>query len=1075
MPPAKGTTNAVRLFTELVALPEERLADFTFAHPVLLTPAYWPAFRRNARALGGAQNRALQILEVLTSIHQDLSEDPRGYPRLGPLEAILTRWKKGEITLEEACRQASMPATSRLLSLVYVRAACGRAQGMSINAWRDALAFQKIVLAAVDARGEMPDQGEIAYFAIVAWIEVVARAVTHIPDGSLLNTAVARGDELAKKLTGERLGDLLFVLGVLHLDPYFAENPITDYQTHYRRWRDRLNAYAPADRVEVPEVAEALSRSVKYLRRAADWLSGDRRARALKALAEALRWSQKIAGVAVSDAEIISAAQEAMRLFDPTNVRARVVLAALLAAMNEKPAIGDVPVELPVATPQKTGDRLTLDHYRHAIGLAVHSGYYDDALQLWTKAWPLAQGAESEGLRLAFVKLGLQVFTAQHSQKDASVDTLLAKANESLRLAKKESWPEIKTAGRLLALIHQCQEADAEDVALSILASMRTAVPQFAAEYAEIVDIVEATFLSNKAVNHVQRKEDAFAADAYAASLGLFTRRNCPDAALNVLARIRSLLDGEDHSAWGRVLVHMTTMAVPLEALIGDPVRGRLRNLWSRLMYLFSTGEHANADLIWLIEQHAKGLVFATLMDRHAPIRVTEEEQAILEEIEQLRTRVKRGPAEDDLDASLRLAAYAGASQQKAGATPEERLANLEHRFDETRIQSELRLAVPAKTLAFSRDHARARLGQRTVVADLFLGNDGQGMARVWMHLIRGGSTHVSMGGLGAPDSEALVTVGGVEVPTHILAPDVAAIRKSVLEDPGGPRAVKPEVEALLRRYGDELFGHTVRRFLDRARGDGCDHLCIVPHGPLFLLPFHLLGYGGQALSADWIVTYLPNLHLLNRIPRAQKGGLSPIVVAALGKEVAADHGLEPLAGVEDEAEAIAALYGAEPVVGARATKRTVLDALQTSIRVHIATHGEFRVHAPSFQCLYLAHSDVKERDGVLYAHELAGLDMAGLDVITLSACETGLGRFDRSDNLRGITASLLKAGARTIVSTLWPVHSEASALFFKTFYSELVASQSKLMAFARAQANTRKRFPAYRDWGSFLLQGDWA
>ena len=94
--------------------------------------------------------------------------------------------------------------------------------------------------------------------------------------------------------------------------------------------------------------------------------------------------------------------------------------------------------------------------------------------------------------------------------------------------------------------------------------------------------------------------------------------------------------------------------------------------------------------------------------------------------------------------------------------------------------------------------------------------------------------------------------------------------------------------------------------------------------------------------------------------------------------------------------------------------------------------------------------------------------------MITLSACETALGRYDITDNLRGIPASLLQRGARTIIGTLWPVETYTSHDFFTALYRELRQGRSILDAFTTAQRQTRERHPQYRDWGAFNLIGDW-
>lgn len=168
----------------------------------------------------------------------------------------------------------------------------------------------------------------------------------------------------------------------------------------------------------------------------------------------------------------------------------------------------------------------------------------------------------------------------------------------------------------------------------------------------------------------------------------------------------------------------------------------------------------------------------------------------------------------------------------------------------------------------------------------------------------------------------------------------------------------------------------------------------------------------------------------------------------------------------------MAEVFGIKPVPEEEATEKKIYEALQTSRYVHLSTHGRHNVEAPAFQCLYLTPDD--ESDGRIYAHELLSLDLRGLEVLTLSACETALGRFDIGDNLRGLPASFLLAGVSTLVGTLWPVEANASECFFSAFYRELKGGVTRLDAFATAQKETRIAFPKYRDWGPFYLVGDW-
>jgi CHAT domain-containing protein len=127
-------------------------------------------------------------------------------------------------------------------------------------------------------------------------------------------------------------------------------------------------------------------------------------------------------------------------------------------------------------------------------------------------------------------------------------------------------------------------------------------------------------------------------------------------------------------------------------------------------------------------------------------------------------------------------------------------------------------------------------------------------------------------------------------------------------------------------------------------------------------------------------------------------------------------------------------------------------------------------VEAPAFQSLIVAGEPGGYVD--LSAYELADWDLSGLELVTLGACETGLGRFDRGDNLRGLPAMLLLAGAESLVTTLWRVGSVSSRVFFERLHEERRNGASRLDAFAAAQRATRERHPEYRRWGAFTLMG---
>ena len=107
--------------------------------------------------------------------------------------------------------------------------------------------------------------------------------------------------------------------------------------------------------------------------------------------------------------------------------------------------------------------------------------------------------------------------------------------------------------------------------------------------------------------------------------------------------------------------------------------------------------------------------------------------------------------------------------------------------------------------------------------------------------------------------------------------------------------------------------------------------------------------------------------------------------------------------------------------------------------------------------------------DGILTAKEISRLDFKGLDLVVLSACQTGLGDVT-SDGVFGLQRGFKKAGAQTIVMSLWNVSDEATKDLMTEFYKNLVAGQTKRGAFVAAQEKLRQTYPDPKKWAAFIM-----
>ncbi|MFO0757774.1 MAG: CHAT domain-containing tetratricopeptide repeat protein [Byssovorax sp.] len=305
----------------------------------------------------------------------------------------------------------------------------------------------------------------------------------------------------------------------------------------------------------------------------------------------------------------------------------------------------------------------------------------------------------------------------------------------------------------------------------------------------------------------------------------------------------------------------------------------------------------------------------------------------------------------------------------------------------------------------------------------------------------------------------------------------------------------------------------------------GAERIFLSPDRAANLVPFEaLVDEDNHALIERYTFTYLASGRDLSRFaahaPASRSG---PLVVA----NPAFDQGpssappgeapdrrgyaidalrrmrFGPLAGTAAEGATIAELLpGAKLLTGPDATKAALFASHGPAI-VHIATHGFFlpppdgpaagaspivsgrqrrAVTAGSDTLLRsgLAFSGANARDerraeGIMTALEAAGLDLEGTRLVTLSACETGLGEIQGGEGVHGLRRALTIAGAETMVMSLWKVDDAATRDLMIGYYRRLRRGEGRSDALRaaklemRAQARTAHPYA----WASFIVSGD--
>jgi CHAT domain-containing protein/Tfp pilus assembly protein PilF len=182
------------------------------------------------------------------------------------------------------------------------------------------------------------------------------------------------------------------------------------------------------------------------------------------------------------------------------------------------------------------------------------------------------------------------------------------------------------------------------------------------------------------------------------------------------------------------------------------------------------------------------------------------------------------------------------------------------------------------------------------------------------------------------------------------------------------------------------------------------------------------------------------------------------------------------------EAEAIVATAPAGRAMKAldfdASRERAISPELAEYRIVHIATHGLLDSRRPEFSGLVLSRVDAggNERNGFLGLPDIYNLDLP-VELVVLSACETGLGNELVGEGLVGLTRGFMYAGARRVVASLWKVDDVATAELMGGFYRAMARDGLRPAAALRqAQIEVARRAdwssPYY--WGAFVLHGDW-
>lgn len=145
---------------------------------------------------------------------------------------------------------------------------------------------------------------------------------------------------------------------------------------------------------------------------------------------------------------------------------------------------------------------------------------------------------------------------------------------------------------------------------------------------------------------------------------------------------------------------------------------------------------------------------------------------------------------------------------------------------------------------------------------------------------------------------------------------------------------------------------------------------------------------------------------------------------------------------------------------------------------VHFATHGFLNDEHPELSGIVLSLFDRngQPQEGFLRLHDIYNLELP-VDLVVLSACNTGLGKDVKGEGLIGLTRGFMYAGAASVVASLWKVDDEATADLMRYFYGFMLKdglAPAAALRKAQLTMSQQKRWHSPYYWSGFIIQGQY-
>ena len=284
---------------------------------------------------------------------------------------------------------------------------------------------------------------------------------------------------------------------------------------------------------------------------------------------------------------------------------------------------------------------------------------------------------------------------------------------------------------------------------------------------------------------------------------------------------------------------------------------------------------------------------------------------------------------------------------------------------------------------------------------------------------------------------------------------------------------------------------------------EGINHLIIVPDGNLTDIPFEIfLTEKGKTEDTYKTLPYLlksykisytysatlwkENIEQISKVNNNKILAMSASYTGSITDEMLRSNrsaealtlrdALSELPAAIEEVNKLSALFKGSFWKGEQTNEQNFKKNAGEYAVLHLAMHGLLNKENPMLSSLAFSENGDSTEDNFLEAWEIARLQL-NADLVVLSACETGYGKFQQGEGSMSLARSFMYAGVPSLVVSLWQVNDLSTSFIMQDFYTNLAKGMDKAEALKQAKlhyldkAKGMAAHPAF--WAPFIQLGD--